>query len=282
MPLTHAARAGGAEELKARQREVWALGNDDRVARDILEPFGPALVHACRIGPGVRVLDVAAGSGNVAIAAARAGASVVASDLTPPLLAVGHRRAAAEGLPVAWVEADAEALPFGDAAFGAVTSAVGVMFAPDQVRAASELLRVCRPGGVIGLVNWTPDSWSARLFGVLAAHVPPPPGPPPTLWGDEDHIRGLLCDGLDTLDTLRHELVVDRFPTPADLCRFYTTHFGPVVAARAALAGEPDRLAALDDDLLAFARDTDEGGPDGAVYHLEYLLTVGRRSAAPR
>ena len=278
MSSTDAARAKGTERAKAR--EVWTLGDDDRIARDLLEPFGPTLVHACRIGPGVHVLDVAAGTGNVALAAARAGASVVASDLTPALLETGRRRAAERGLSVEWVEADAEALPFADAVFDAVTSSVGVMFAPDQVTAAEELLRVCRPGGVIGLVNWTPESWSARLFGVLAAHVPPPPGPPPVLWGDEDHIRGLLSDGLDTLDTLRHDLVVDHFATPADLVRFYTEHFGPVIAVRSALAGEPARVDALDRDLLAFAEETDEGGPDGALYRLEYLLAVGRRSFA--
>jgi len=278
MSSTDAARAKGAERAKAR--EVWALGDYDRIARHLLEPFGPTLVHACRIGPGVHVLDVAAGTGNVALAAARAGASVVASDLTPALIETGRRRAAERGLSVEWVEADAEALPFADAVFDAVTSSVGVMFAPDQVTAAEELLRVCRPGGVLGLVNWTPESWSARLFGVLAAHVPPPPGPPPVLWGDEDHIRGLLSDGLDTLDTLRHDLVVDHFATPADLVRFYTEHFGPVIAVRSALAGEPARVDALDRDLLAFAEETDEGGPDGALYRLEYLLAVGRRSFA--
>ena len=278
MSSTDAARAKGTERAKAR--EVWTLGDDDRIARDLLEPFGPTLVSACRIGPGVHVLDVAAGTGNVALAAARAGASVVASDLTPALLDTGRRRAGERGLSVEWVEADAEALPFADAVFDVVTSSVGVMFAPDQVTAAEELLRVCRPGGVIGLVNWTPESWSARLFGVLAAHVPPPPGPPPVLWGDEDHIRGLLCDGLDTLDTLRHDLVVDHFATPADLVRFYTEHFGPVIAVRSALAGEPARVDALDRDLLAFAEETDEGGPDGALYRLEYLLAVGRRSFA--
>ena len=278
MSSTDAARAGGTGRSKAR--EVWALGDYDRIARHLLEPFGPTLVHACRIGPGVHVLDVAAGTGNVALAAARAGASVVASDLTPALIETGRRRAAERGLSVEWVEADAEALPFADAVFDAVTSSVGVMFAPDQVTAAEELLRVCRPGGVIGLVNWTPESWSARLLGVIAAHVPPPPGPPPVLWGDEDHIRGLLCDGLDTLDTLRHDLVVDHFATPADLVRFYTEHFGPVIAARSALAGEPARVDALDRDLLAFAEETDEGGPDGALYRLEYLLAVGRRSFA--
>jgi SAM-dependent methyltransferase len=279
MSSTDEARAGGAADVKAREREVWALGDYDRVARDVLAPFGPALVHACRIGRGVRVLDVAAGSGNVALAAARAGASVVACDLTPALLEAGRRRAADEGLAVAWVEADAEALPFDDAAFDVVTSSIGVMFAPDQVTAAAELLRACRPDGLIGLVNWTPDSWAARLFGVLAAHVPPPPGPPPVLWGDEDHIRGLLCDGLDTLDTLRHDLVVDRFASPADLCSYDAEHFGPVIAARAALADDPERRAALDRDLLAFAEESDEGGPDGAVYELEYLLAVGRRAA---
>jgi SAM-dependent methyltransferase len=278
MSSTDAARAGGTDGSKAR--EVWALGDYDRIARHLLEPFGPTLVHACRIGPGVHVLDVAAGTGNVALAAARAGASVVASDLTPALIETGRRRAAERGLSVEWVEADAEALPFADAVFDAVTSSVGVMFAPDQVTAAEELLRVCRPGGVLGLVNWTPESWSARLFGVLAAHVPPPPGPPPVLWGDEDHIRGLLSDGLDTLDTLRHDLVVDHFATPADLVRFYTEHFGPVIAVRSALAGEPARVDALDRDLLAFAEETDEGGPDGALYRLEYLLAVGRRSFA--
>ena len=278
MSSTDAARARGTGWSTAR--EVWALGDYDRIARHLLEPFGPTLVHACRIGPGVHVLDVAAGTGNVALAAARAGASVVASDLTPALIETGRRRAAERGLSVEWVEADAEALPFADAVFDAVTSSVGVMFAPDQVTAAEELLRVCRPGGVIGLINWTPESWSARVLGVIAAHVPPPPGPPPVLWGDEDHIRGLLSDGLDTLDTLRHDLVVDHFATPADLVRFYTEHFGPVIAVRSALAGEPARVDALDRDLLAFAEETDEGGPDGALYRLEYLLAVGRRSFA--
>jgi SAM-dependent methyltransferase len=278
MSSTDAARARRTGQSKAR--EVWALGDDDQIARHLLEPFGPTLVHACRIGPGVHVLDVAAGTGNVALAAARAGASVVASDLTPALIETGRRRAAERGLSVEWVEADAEALPFADAVFDAVTSSVGVMFAPDQVTAAEELLRVCRPGGVIGLINWTPESWSARVLGVIAAHVPPPPGPPPVLWGDEDHIRGLLSDGLDTLDTLRHDLVVDHFATPADLCGFYTEHFGPVIAARSALAGDPARVDALDRDLLAFAEETDEGGPDGALYRLEYLLAVGRRSFA--
>jgi SAM-dependent methyltransferase len=277
MSSTDAARASRTDQSKAR--ELWALGDYDRIARDVLEPFGPALVHACRIGRGVHVLDVAAGTGNVALVAAKAGASVVACDLTPALLETGRRRAEERGLAIEWVEADAEALPFADAVFDAVTSSVGVMFAPDHVKAAEELLRVCRPGGVIGLISWTPESWAARFSAVLGAYAPPAPGPPAVLWGDEDHIRGLLCDGLDTLDTLRHDLVVDHFATPADLCRFYAEHQGPLIALRAALADDPDRLAALDRDLLAFAEETNEGGPDGALYRLEYLLVVGRRGA---
>ena len=274
MSSSEAAPATGAEHARAQAREVWALGDYDRVSRDVLEPFGPALVHACRVGPGVRVLDVAAGTGNVALTAARAGGDVVASDLTPALLDVGRRRAEAEGLAVEWVEADAEALPFPDASFDVVTSSVGVMFAPDHVAAANELLRVCRPAGLIGLVNWTPESWSARFLTVLSAPVPPG-----VLWGDEDHVRGLLCDGLETRDTFRHELVVDHFASGADLCAYYAEHFGPMIAAYAAVADDPERRAALDRDLLAFAEETAEDGPEGVVFRFEYLLAVGRRDA---
>jgi SAM-dependent methyltransferase len=269
------AAPASAEQARAQAREVWALGDYDRVSRDVLEPFGPALVHACRVGPGVRVLDVAAGTGNVALAAARMGGDVVASDLAPGLLDAGRRRAEAEGLAVEWVEADAEALPFPDAAFDVVTSAVGVMFAPDHVAAAGELLRVCRPGGLIGLVNWTPESWSARFLAVLSAHIPPAPGPPGVLWGDEDHVRGLLCDGLETLDTFRHDLVVDHFASGADLCAYYAEHFGPLIAA---LSTDPSRREAVQRDLLAFAEETAEDGPEGnVVFRFEYLLAVGRR-----
>jgi ubiquinone/menaquinone biosynthesis C-methylase UbiE len=276
MSSSEAAPATGSEQARARAREVWALGDYDRVARDVLAPFGPALVHACRVGPGVRVLDIAAGTGNVALAAARAGGSVVASDLTPALLDVGRRRAEAEGLAIDWVEADAEALPFPDAAFDVVVSSVGVMFAPDHVAAASELLRVCRPAGLIGLVNWTPESWSARFLAVLSAHIPPPPGPPGVLWGDEDHVRGLLCDGLETLDTFRHELVVDHFASGAELCAYYMANFGPLIAA---VAADPSRREALERDLLAFAEETAEDGPEGnVVFRFEYLLAVGRRA----
>ncbi len=279
MSSSEAAPATGSEQARARAREIWALGDYDRVARDVLAPFGPALVHACRVGPGVRVLDVAAGTGNVALAAARAGASVTGCDLTPALLEVARRNAAEEGLDVAWIEADAEALPFPDASFDVVTSAVGVMFAPDHTAAARELLRVCRPGGTIGLIAWTPGGWSARFFETISRHLPPAPadaGASPMLWGDDAHVLALLGDGIEGLDATREPLVVDHFASAEELAGWYGRVFGPVVAARAAI-GDPARIAAMDRDLVAFFAETAKPGP---VWHYDYLLAVARRSGS--
>ena len=209
-----------------------------------------------------RVLDVATGTGNAAIPAAEAGASVVACDITPELLAAG----AARGAAVDWVEADAQALPFPDAGFDVVMSCIGAMFAPDHERTARELLRVCRPGGTVGMINWTPESWSARFFGVFGTPEPPAP----VEWGSEAHVRELLGDGAECV---RSRLVVDHFATPRDLCDYYKANFGPVVAAYAAA----DDTAGLDHEFLAFATETDQGGPDDpAVYELEYLRVIAR------
>jgi SAM-dependent methyltransferase len=260
---------------------IWALGDYDRVARDLLRPFGPELVAACAIRPGARVLDVAAGTGNVAIAAAEAGADVVACDLTPELLAVGRRSAAERGLELEWVEADAERLPFGDGAFDVVTSAVGVMFAADHTAAARELLRVCRPGGRIGLINWPPGSWSAEFFAVLAAHAASPPdGPEPVLWGSEPYVRALFGSGISALDATPGRLVVEEFADPAALCAYYREHFGPVIASLDAL-GDDARRRALERDLSAFAERTNRGRDDSrAVYHYDYVRLVAVRDAA--
>ena len=266
---------------KAQARAMWALGDYDRVARDVLAPFGRELVDACAIGPGRRVLDVAAGTGNVALAAVAAGADVVACDLTPELLEISRARAAERGLALEWVEADAEALPFQDAAFDVVTSSVGAMFADDHAAVARELLRVCRPGGRIGLINWPPDSWSAEFFAILAPYAPPtdPDKPAPVLWGDEPYLRALLEPGIDELVATPGVLVVDHFAGPADMCDYYRAHFGPVIATYAALAGDPERRAALDRDLHAFATRTNRGAPEGpAVYHYQYLRLVARRN----
>jgi SAM-dependent methyltransferase len=273
----------GAEmdrELETGAGAVWALGDYPKVAREVLGDLGDELVAACGIGPGQRVLDVAAGSGNVALRAARAGAAVVAVDITPALLEAGRREASARGLELDWVEADAEALPFADGAFDVVTSCVGAMFAPDHRATAAELLRVCRAGGTIGMINWTPEGAVGEFFEVFAPYAPPPPGAvPPVAWGGEEHLRGLFGDRVDWLRLERAGLVVDHFASPGDWCDYYKRNFGPTIAAYAA-AG-PDHVAALDRDFLQFATRWNRGGPGGpARFELEYLLAVARKSHA--
>lgn len=266
------------EQLLEKARAMWSLGDYDRVARASLTPFGPELVQACAIGPGTRVLDVAAGSGNVALAAAQAGADVVAADLTPKLLEDGRRRADELGQPLNWVEADAQDLPFDDASFDVVTSSVGAMFAPDHRAAARELLRVCRAGGVIGLINWPPDGWVAEFFGVLGAHGPERPGPSPLLWGAAAYVRDLFGDAVRGVDARRGTLVSDRFESPAAFAGFYRENFGPVIATYAYVGEDEHRRDALTRDLDVFLERTNRGEPGGnAVYHLEYLRCVARR-----
>lgn len=203
------------EALKARHRAMWALGDYPAVATEVIAELGPILVAACGTSPGDRVLDVAAGSGNAAVPAALAGARVTASDLTPELLEVGRRLAAERGVELTWRQADAEALPFADGEFDAVMSCVGVMFAPHHRAAADELVRVCRPGGTVGLLNWTPAGFVGQMLGTLRPYVtPPPPGAQPApLWGDEQHVRALLGDRVTDVAAHRQVLRVDRFAT---------------------------------------------------------------------
>jgi SAM-dependent methyltransferase len=271
-------------EAKAPQRAMWALGDYHRFATQTVWELGPVLVEACGIRPGQRVLDVAAGTGNVAIRAAEAGAEVVAADLTPEHFAAGRAEARARGVELEWVEADAEALPFADGAFDVVTSCVGAIFAPDHRAVARELVRVCRPGGTIGMVNFTPEGLAGEFFGLFGRHAPPPPpgALPPVLWGSEPHVRGLFGDRLDPLE-LRRAHYVERSPGGPDAyCRFFKQTFGPVAGLYASLAGAPDRVAALDRDFLDFAIRADQGPPGGpAEYPYEYLLVVGRKQAAP-
>lgn len=162
-------------ELKARHRAVWASGDYPTMVEQWLHPLGPRLVEACGIAPGMKVLDVAAGTGNAALPAAERGAHVTASDLTPELLEAGRHRAEAKGLGLEWVEADAERLPFSDGAFDVVMSSLGVMFAPHHQQAADELVRVCRPGGTVGLLSWTPEGMIGALFRTIGPFAPPPP-----------------------------------------------------------------------------------------------------------
>lgn len=264
--------------LKAGQRAMWALGDYHAFATSTVWELGPVLVEACGITRGQRVLDVAAGTGNVAIRAAMAGASVVASDLTPENFDAGRRAAREAGVELEWVEGDVEALPFGDGEFEVVTSCLGAMFAPDHRKVADELLRVCRPGGTIGMINFTPQGKGGEFFRLVAPYVPPPPGAaPPVQWGDEEHVRSLFGARLLSLDMTRREYV-EAAESPSAYLSLFKQTFGPLVAVYASLADHPERAAELDRDFLEFARSSSRGAPGGRVeIPYEYLLVVARK-----
>jgi ubiquinone/menaquinone biosynthesis C-methylase UbiE len=269
-------------EIETANRSVWALGDYHRFAKATVWELGAVLVRACAIAPGQRVLDVAAGTGNTAIRAAEAGARVVASDLTPEHFAAGRREARAHGVELEWVEADAQALPFGDGDFDVVTSSFGAIFAADHRAVADEMLRVCRPGGTIGMLNFTPEGLISDFFGALAPYMPaPPPGAlSPALWGSEGHVRELFGDRVEALDMSRDDYV-ERADSPRDYRELFKSTFGPVVGLYAALADDPERAAALDRAFLEFATRANDGSPGGpAEYRYEYLLVVARRAAA--
>ena len=268
-------------ELKTATRAIWALGDYHRFATETVWEIGPVLVEACGISAGQRVLDVATGTGNVAIRAAEAGAQVVASDLTPENFEAGRREAQSRGTELEWVEADAEALPFGDGEFDVVASSFGAIFPPSHQRVADELLRVCRPGGAIGMANFTPEGLAGDFFEALAPYMPPPPpgALPPVMWGREEHVRELFGDRTESLDMTRREYV-ERAASPSDYCEFFKETFGPAVAIRASLADQPERAAAFDRDFLEYATRSNRGASDGpAEYHYEYLLVVARKRA---
>jgi len=275
--------ATGADHgLKAATRAAWALGDYHRFAKQTIWELGEVLVRACDISPGQRVLDVAAGTGNTAIRAAEAGAKVVASDLTPENFEAGRREAEAHGVELEWAEADAEALPFADGEFDVVTSSFGALFAPDHRAVADEMLRVCRPGGTIGMLNFTPEGLISEFFGALAPYMPPPPPDalPPALWGREEHVRELVGDRVESLEMTRGHYV-ERAATPRDYRELFKQTFGPVVGVYASLTDQPERAAALDRDFLEFATRANDGPPGGpAEYRYEYLLVVARRRAA--
>jgi SAM-dependent methyltransferase len=267
-----------SRELKARHRSMWASGDYPSMVETFLLPLGPRLVEACEIGPGMRVLDVAAGTGNASIPAAASGATVIASDLTPELFEAGRARAAAEGVELEWAEADAEDLPFEDASFDAVISSIGVMFAPHHQAAADELVRVCRPGGTIGLLSWTPEGTIGGLFRTIGPFAPaPPPGAqPPPLWGGEDHLRELLGDRVE-LETLERDVLeVTAFAQPADFAEHFKQRYGPTIAAQAN-ARSNEREAEFEQALDRYFAEQNRGSADDARFEMEYLIAVGRR-----
>jgi ubiquinone/menaquinone biosynthesis C-methylase UbiE len=267
-------------EVRAAVRAMWALGDYNRFATELDSQLGRDLVEACGIDAGQRVLDVAAGSGNVAIRAAEAGAEVVASDITLENMKAGEREASERGVELEWVEGDAQALPFGDAEFDVVTSSAGAMFAPDQQAVADELLRVCRPDGTIGMANFTPDGLAADFFGVLAPYLPPPPpdAPSPLLWGDEAHVRELFGDRVSSLKANERELVETVPGPPVEYGEFYRQTFGPVIAAFASVENDPERSATLEREFFDFVERANAGPSDGPTeLRFEYLLVLARK-----
>jgi ubiquinone/menaquinone biosynthesis C-methylase UbiE len=261
--------------VKGRQRHAWASGDYSAVAARIV-PMAEHLAEAAGLRPGDRVLDVATGSGNAALAAARYGCEVTGIDYVPELLERGRARAAAEGLEITFAEGDAEDLAFPDASFDAVLSALGVMFAPDQERAAAELVRVCRPGGTIGLVNWTPEGFIGQLLKTVTKHVPPPAGVrPPSQWGTEERLRELLGDAVSRLEISKRTYVW-RFRSPEEFAGFFKELYGPTRKAFEALDEAGRRR--LWDDLTALARDHDTDPGLTVAMPAEYLEVVATRA----
>jgi len=265
-------------ELKARHAKMWASGDYASMVETFLLPLGPRLVAAAGIEPGMRVLDVAAGTGNASLPAAQRGASVVASDLTPELLDAGRRRAQAAGLELEWVVGDAENLPFEDGSFDVVISAIGAMFAPHHQQTADELVRVCRPGGKIGLLSWTPEGMIGSLFRTIGPFAPaPPPGASsPPLWGSEDHVRKLFGDRVELTSLERDVLDVTVFERARDYGEFFKQRYGPTIAARAnAVRNGAD--SEFDAALDRFGEEWNIGTDERARFEMQYLVAVGTR-----
>jgi SAM-dependent methyltransferase len=266
-------------DLKARHRLMWASGNYPSMVETFLLPLGLRLVDALDIAPDALVLDVAAGTGNAAIPAAQRGARVIASDLTPELLEAGRRRAEAQGLELEWIEADAEHLPFDDGMFDVVLSAIGVMFAPHHQQAADELVRVCAPGGKLGLLSWTPTGMLGALFRTMAPFAPPPPAgaQAPPLWGGEEHLRGLLGERVQLTRVERRTLEVTAFAKPHDYAEHFIERYGPTITVLAN-ARKNGREAELVEALKSFCDEWNLGTADRARFEMEYLLAVGTRA----
>ncbi|MCY1274672.1 hypothetical protein D9M70_233000 [compost metagenome] len=262
--------------LKSRQMASWASG-DYAVIGTTLQLVGELLAEACDLRHGESVLDVAAGNGNATLAAARRGGRVTSTDYVPALLERGQERARAEHLEVKFQAADAEDLPFDDASFDVVLSTFGVMFTPDQAKAAAELARVCRPGGRIGLANWTPEGFIGQVFKTLGRHLPPPPGvQPPSRWGVEEHLHSLFGDSARSIAVTRRQFNF-RYRSAAHFIEVFRTWYGPVHKAFAALPA--DGAEALERDLTELLERSNRAGPDSLIVPSEYLEVVITRSS---
>jgi len=263
------------DAVKNRQQSVWSAG-DYGVIGNTLQIVGERLCEAMDLRPGARLLDVAAGNGNMTLAAARRWCEVVSTDYVPALLEQGRRRAEAEGLRIEFRPADAEDLPFADESFDYVASSFGVMFAPRQERAASELLRVCRPGGRVGMANWTPEGFVGKFFALVGRFAPPPAGlKSPALWGTESRLGELFGDGISRLEVRRREFTF-RYKSPDHFIEVFARYFGPVLKAFESLdsVGRAEFAIALR-DLLEHENRSDNGSLVIPAEYLEIVVTRG-------
>jgi SAM-dependent methyltransferase len=269
-----ATQAPDLKVIKGRQQVTWSSGDYSRIGNIILIT-AELLCEAVNVRAGQRVLDVASGSGNAALAAARRFCDVVATDYVPALLEEGRTRASAEGLPMAFEVADAEQLPYPDASFDVVLSTFGAMFAPDHEQVARELVRVCRPGGKIGMTNWTPEGFLGDFFRTMGKHVPPPAGVrSPMLWGSEAHLLTIFGDGIVELTATRR-MFVWRKSSPRAWINFMRTFYGPTLKAFDSLDGAAqDALIA---DLEALIRSYNVASDGTMEVHAEYLEVVAVR-----
>jgi SAM-dependent methyltransferase len=278
MPTSTISRDAAVAQLKAAHRTTWATGDYPGVAEHIAQSMPAHVINGAGIGPGDRVLDVATGTGNAALAAARYGAAVTGLDLTPDLLDVARQRAAAAGVDIDFVEGDCEALPFSDGSFDGVLSVVGVQFAPRHAVTAAELVRVCSPsGGVIGLANWTPEGVIGQLFRIMGRYLPAPPpfASAPPLWGDEAHVRSLFA-GHDVELSFERGHNAFRFGTVAQFQAYFEQKYGPMIKAREALGDRwPDCQAELRE-----LYDSVNQATDGTCHiEAEYLVVLGHKAA---
>ena len=260
--------------IKGRQQKAWSSGDYGKVGVTLLV-MGEQLAEAVDLRSGQRVLDVACGNGNSSLAAARRFCNVTGIDYVHVLLEEGRKRADAEGLAVDFMEGDAENLPFEDGSFDVVLSTLGVMFAPDQEQAASELLRVVKPGGRIGMVNWAPDGYVGDLFRTMGKYVPPPAGlKPPFRWGTEEGLDELLGDGIDSLQTRRRSFVW-RFPSARHHVEFMLEYYGPLNKAFGTL--EREQQEAFEGDLISLVERYNLSEDETAHWHADYLEVVATR-----
>jgi SAM-dependent methyltransferase len=263
------------DALKTRQQAAWGAG-DYALIGTTLQIVGESLAEACDLKTDERVLDVAAGNGNATLAAARRGCIVTSTDYVSSLLERGAERARAERFEVTFQTADAEALPFADASFDAAVSTFGVIFAPDHTKSATELARVVRPGGRIGLANWTPDSLIGHMFKLLGRYVPSPAGiQPPSLWGTEAHLRSLFGDAASDIQTTSRHFAF-RYRSAAHFIEVFRTWYGPVNKAFAAQT--PEKAELLAGELAELLNSLNRAGPGSLVVPSEYIEVVVNRA----